>query len=217
MTVHSTTTLGEICSVQPGLAGSRRLLPPGADRGAPVITVADVGGESLPHPASLRRFASRNPLTRYLVRAGDILFRARGDRPTATVLDRRYREPAVAVLPLFILRPDRSRVVPRYLAWAINRPASQHHFARVARGTGTLVVLRGGIESLRIALPGLGAQRRIVEVDRLAEREFRLALRAAEARRGLVARVVDGWAEGMEGMEGTERGRGAEGGTRWLA
>lgn len=215
MACHSTTTLGEICSVQPGLAGRHRLLPPGADRGAPVITVADVGGESLPHPASLRRFASRNPLTRYLVRAGDILFRARGDRPTATVLDRRYREPAVAVLPLFILRPDRSRVVPGYLAWAINRPASQHHFARVARGTGTQVVLRGGIESLRIALPGLRAQRRVVEVDRLAEREFRLALQAAEARRGLVARVVDGWTEGV--VEGTERGRGVEGGARWLA
>lgn len=211
MTCHSTTTLREICSIQPGLAGRHRLLPPGADRGAPVITVADVGGEALPGPASLRRFASRNPLTRYFVRAGDILFRARGDRPTATVLDRRYREPAVAVLPLFILRPDRSQVVPRYLAWAINRPVSQHHFARVARGTGTQVVLRGGIESLRIALPGLRAQRRIVEVDRLAEREFQLALQVAEARRGLVARLVDGWAEGME------RGRGAEGGTQWLA
>lgn len=77
MICHSTTTLREICSIQPGLAGRHRLLPPGDDRGAPVITVADVGGESLTGPASLRRFASRNPLTRYLVRAGDILFRAR--------------------------------------------------------------------------------------------------------------------------------------------
>ena len=123
--------------IQPGLAGRHRLLPPGTDRGAPVITVADASGDSLPDPCTLRRFASRNPSTRYLVRAGDILFRARGDRPTATVLDSRYREPAVAVLPLFILRPDRSRVAPRYLAWAINRPVSQHHFARVAHGTGT--------------------------------------------------------------------------------
>ena len=115
------------------------------------------------------------------------------------------------MLPLFILRPDRSRAVPRYLAWAINRPASQHHFARVARGTGTQVVLRGGIESLRIALPSLSAQRRIVEVDRLAEREFQLALQVAERRRGLAGRLV------AELVEGAERGRGAEGGTRWLA
>lgn len=119
----------------------------------------------------------------------------------------------MAVLPLFILRPDRSRVVPRYLAWAINRPVSRHHFARVARGTGTQVVLRGGIESLRIALPGLGAQRRIVEIHGLAEREYRLALRAAEARRGLAARLMEELADGACGVE---QRRGAEGGTRWL-
>ncbi len=211
MTRHMTTALREICSIQPGLAGSHRLLPSEPGRGVPVITVADAAGDSLPDPCILRRFTSRNSLTRYLVRAGDILFRARGDRPTAIVVDRRHQEPAVTVLPLFILRSDRSRVLPGYLAWAINRPVSQHHFARVARGTGTQVVLRGGIESLRITLPDLRAQRRIVEIDGLAEQEYRLALRAAEVRRGLAARLIEGLAEAAGGQ------RGAEGGTRWLA
>ena len=206
-----TTTLRDICRIQPGYAGFHRLPPSQPGRGVPVITLADAAADGLPDPRTLRRSAPRNPLTRYLVRAGDILFRARGDRPTATVLDSRFQEPALAVLPLFILRPDRSRVVPRYLAWAINRPVAQHHFARVARGTGTQVVLRGGIESLRIALPGLRAQRRIVEIGRLAEREYGLALRAAEARRALATRLIEGLAEGTGGQ------RGAEGGTRWLA
>ena len=211
MSHQVTTTLRDICRIQPGYAGHHRLPPSEPGRGVPVITLADAAADGLPDPRTLRRSAPRNPLRRYLVRAGDILFRARGDRPTATVLGNRFQEPAVAVLPLFILRPDRSRVVPRYLAWAINRPISQHHFARVARGTGTQVVLRGGIESLRIALPSLRAQRRIVEIDRLAEREYRLALRAAEARRGLAAQLIEGLAEGAG------RQRGAGGGTRWLA
>jgi hypothetical protein len=42
---------------------------------------------------------------RFFVRAGDVIFRARGDHNSATALVARFAEPAVAILPLIVLRP----------------------------------------------------------------------------------------------------------------
>lgn len=51
----------------------------------------------------------------------DVVFHSRGEQNTATVLDERLREPALAALPLMVLRPNRNVVSPEYLAWAINQ------------------------------------------------------------------------------------------------
>ena len=54
------------------------------------------------------------------------------------------------------------------------------------------MVLRPGIEDLKIEVPQLEVQRRIVAVDRLARRERELAVRAADIREQLITRTLVG-------------------------
>ena len=91
--------------------------------------------------------------------------------------------------PVLILRAKPVVVLPEFLAWAVNQPPSQRHFDRVARGTNMRMVLRPGIEDLKIEVPQLEVQRRIVAVDRLVRRERELAVRAADIREQLITRT----------------------------
>ena len=111
---------------------------------------------------------------RYLVREGDVLFRSRGERNTATALDHRLAEPALAVLPIVVLRPEARCDEPMFLGWAINQPPAQSHFDSTARGTGLRMVPKSSLDDLEIDVPDLATQRAIVEVDRLATEEQQL-------------------------------------------
>lgn len=186
-----TVRLGDICAIQPGYARYRRLPRASAGEGVPAIRLRDLLVTGLADPDRLARYAWPGATTgRYFVRKGDVVFRPRGDRNTAAVLDRRFREHTLVLLPMLILRAEPAVVLPEFLAWTINQPPAQRHFDRVARGTNMRMVLRPGIENLRIEVPRREVQRMIVAVDRLSRRERALATRAADIRRQLVARTL---------------------------
>ena len=127
---------------------------------------------------------------KYFVRAGDVVFRSRGERNTAFALDARFKEPALALLPLFVLRSKVDIVLPEYLAWAINQPPAQRYFDRFARGTGLRMVPRSSLDALDIDVPDLETQRKIVALDALAEHEQALSVLAAEKRRQLTSLIL---------------------------
>jgi restriction endonuclease S subunit len=144
-------------------------------------------------------------LDRYLVRAGDVLFRSRGERNTAVAIDERFGEPALAVLPLMILRPRLGVVTPQYLAWAINQPQAQRQFDVVACGTNMRMVPRASLEQLEIDLPDIETQRKIVAIDVLSERELTLTFLASEKRKELTSRILSERARHLSPVAGNER------------
>jgi hypothetical protein len=127
----------------------------------------------------------------------DVVFRSRGERNTASALDERLKEPALAVLPLIVLRPNRDVVTPEYLAWAINQPPAQRHFDVAARGTNIRMIPRSSLDDLELDVPDIETQRRIVAVDALAERERELSQLAAEMRRKMMSLILVERASGM--------------------
>ena len=160
-----------------------------------MIRLQDLTPNGLVDPDRLdRRVWPTGMSDRYLVRSGDVVFRPRGDRNTAVVLDDRFRETAVVLIPLFILRAKPYLVLPEFLAWAINQPPAQRHFDRVARGTNMRMIPRPGLEDLEIDLPAREDQRRIVAIDALARRERALTVRAAEKREQMITRALGGLA-----------------------
>ena len=149
---HRSVRLRDICKVQIGYTARRRISRAAQD-GILTVQLRDVPPNGSVDPARLVRLQVDAVPDRYLVGAGDVLFRSRSEANTASVLDDRFCEPALAMLPLYILRPRQRVVLPEFVAWAINQPRAQRHFDRFARGTNMRMVPRAVLTGLEIALP----------------------------------------------------------------
>lgn len=181
--------IGDACTIYTGFTSRVRLLP--AEQGGTLtVQLGNVSLDGNVDPDGLTRVAFDDLSERYLVGWGDVVFRSRGEPNVAVALDNRFLERAVAVLPLFVLRPMPEIVLPEYLAWAINQPASQRHFDRVARVTTMRMVPLSGLETLEISVPPIETQRRIVAIDALAERERTLTILAANKRRTITGQIL---------------------------
>lgn len=188
--------LADACTIHTGYTARGRLEATTAG-GVLAIQLRDISSDGLVDPERLTRVQLEDLADRYFVRAGDVVFRSRGERNTASALDERLREPALAVLPLMVLRPNRNVVTPAYLAWAINQPPAQRHFDIAARGTNIRMIPRSSLDDLELDVPDIETQERIVAVDALAEREQELTQLAGETRRKMISLILVEQASGM--------------------
>lgn len=171
--------LEDICYIQMGYTARKRWEP--ADSGGVLaLQLRDVSADGEIRLETAQRVERGDIADRYLVRDGDIIFRSRGDRTTATVVSGAGDETVAAVLPLIILRPDRSIVTPDFVAWSINLPASQRHLDSSAQGGNLRMVSKSALDDLRIDVPDLASQKRIVAAASLARREAALTASLAE-------------------------------------
>lgn len=181
--------LADACTIHTGYTARGRLEPT-ADGGVLAIQLRDISPDGLVDPERLTRVQLEDLADRYFVRAGDVVFRSRGERNTACALDERLLEPALAVLPLMVLRPKRDVVTPEYLAWAINQPPAQRHFDVAARGTNIRMIPRSSLDDLELNVPDIETQEKIVAVNALAERERELSQLGAETRRKMMSLIL---------------------------
>lgn len=154
------------------------------ENGVPAIQLRDTTPDGGLSEEPIARFRLRDVPDRYWVKPGDVLFRSRGDRNTAITLDAGFSGPAVAVMPLVILRP-RQDVLPEYLAWYLNQANAQRHFDVCARGTGIRMIPMSCLSELDLPIPDLKTQRAIATVDGLARRELDLTTQLATKRQQL--------------------------------
>ena len=108
------------------------------------------------------------------LQAGDILFVPRGSHFFAASIDA-PPGPAVCGPHLFHIRVrPGAGVLPEFLAWQINQAPAQRQLHAAAEGSSQLSIRKGEIEALRIAVPPLKQQQRIVALATLAARERQL-------------------------------------------
>ncbi len=117
----------------------------------------------------------------HLLEPGDILFRSRGVTNTAVHL-RNIPENLVASSPLTVIRVKSTNADPAYVAWYINHTEGQRQIKRFAMGTSLLSISIADLRQMKVQLPPLETQRRIVEVAVLAQQEQMLMAQLAEKR-----------------------------------
>jgi hypothetical protein len=159
---------------------ARSRLEPASEGGVLALQLRDLTADGDISFQTLSRVELPDPSERYMVGSGDVVFRSRGERTTATAIDESMNQQAVAILPLIILRPNQSIITPQFLAWSINLPASQRHLDSSAQGGSMRMVPKSALDDLRIDVPDLSTQRRIVAAANLAKREAALAASLAE-------------------------------------
>jgi hypothetical protein len=172
--------LSALCDIQLGYTARGRL--EAAEGGIRAIQLRDTAPEGGLTVGNVGQYRLDTVPDRYWAKPGDVLFRSRGDRNTATPLPITLDEPAVAVMPLVILRPHHSQADAGYLAWFINQAPTQRYFDSCARGTSMRMIPVGCLADLEVPLPSLSVQRTIAEIDDLARRERVLSHRLAEKR-----------------------------------
>ena len=64
-----------------------------------------------------------------------------------------------------------AKVLPGFVAWQINQPPFQRQLQQAAEGSSQLSIRRPVLESLKLSVPNLAAQQRIVALAAMARRE----------------------------------------------
>jgi hypothetical protein len=131
--------LSKLCEIQLGYTARGRLEPVEGN-GVRAIQLRDIAPEGGRNTEVIGQYRLDAIPSRYWANQGDVLFRSRGDRNTATALAAWLDAPAVAVMPLVILRPNPAQTDPQYLAWFINQAPTQRYFDSCARGTGMRMI-----------------------------------------------------------------------------
>lgn len=181
--------LGELCHLNSGFTARGRL-EPAPSGGLLAIQLRDVHGEDEVSAGNLHRYHMGDLPDRYLVHGGEVIFRSRGEPNTASVVSASLGEPAVAILPLIIIRPNLEVALPEYLAWAINQPEAQRRLDTEAQGTSLRMIPKAVLERIDIPLPDLDTQVRIVAIHTLAKHESSLLRELGERRERLTSLVL---------------------------
>jgi hypothetical protein len=166
--------LREIADIQPGLPFRSRIE---SEMGAEFIVVRprDLGDDGRVSLQGAARVASLPvpALWSAFLEPGDVLLHPRGPCFPAAWFDA-AELPAVAAAPLYRLRPDSAHVVPEFLVALLMSRATQAKLRQSAVGTRVPQVPRQAIETLRVELPDLSSQIRLVEERRGREQLARM-------------------------------------------
>ena len=150
-----------------------------------VVQAKDVDWEAGRVATDLTRVTLDKDPSSHVLRPGDVLFLSRGHRHPALPIDASMPE-LIAPGYFFILRGDRAKVLPEYLAWYINYPATQEMLKNMAKGTQIPFLSVGDFGLMAMPLPTLATQERIVTLARLARQERELLARLADRRQVLL-------------------------------
>lgn len=192
--------LAELSDIHSGYTARGRLdpLPEG---GVPALQLRDVGTEGETPGPDFQRYDLGNLSDRYFVRGGEVVFRSRGEPNAAAAMPDPLPEPVVVIVPLVIVRPDRTRILPEYLAWAINQPDAQRRLGAEAQGTSLRMIPMTVLGNLEIAVPDLSTQKRIVALNALARQEGQLLRQLAARREELVNTILGEAAQAADQTE----------------
>jgi hypothetical protein len=109
---------------------------------------------------------------KYLVRPGDLLMQSRGSRNTSVLVQQKVR--GIAALGLYVIRAKHETVSPEYLAWYLGHSSVHPQLRDKARGTYIQFIPKSALGEIRIPIPNLDKQAKIVAVQRLYAEQAKL-------------------------------------------
>lgn len=119
-----------------------------------------------------------------LLQKGDVLFLAKGNNNKAYAFDEDH--PAVAVSLFFVIRPNKDKVVPAYLAWFLNNKSTQNLLHSMRAGAMISNIKKPTLEELKIKLPPIKEQELIAKIYSLSIKEQDILAQLAEEREAYV-------------------------------
>lgn len=129
----------------------------------------DLNEQNQLEPAQLTRIPTPKPAPKQVVDRGDLIFRSRGQNNTAVLVEA-APERTILAAPLLLIRPTH-RILPAFLQWWINHPASQAALAGMAEGTSVRMISKESLNKLPVPLPPLSVQQQVATLAALCQQE----------------------------------------------
>jgi type I restriction enzyme S subunit len=156
------TTVGEVADLCDGPFGSNLKTAHYVESGPRVVRLQNIGeGVFRDEPAHITE-EHYEQLAKHAVQPGDVVVASLGDDAPRACLIPPWLGPAIVKADCIRTRP-RTGVEPSFLMWMLNSPPVRRQAAAAIKGIGRPRLGLGGIRQLRLALPPLAEQRRIVE------------------------------------------------------
>jgi len=180
--------LADVAEVRPGYL-TRKPVKPRPDGTHRLLQLRDFNRDrSAIDVEALIRFTPDGSASVQPLQPDEVVFLARGAKNFAFV-PAALPAPTFAASYFFVIRP-RNEILPAYLAWHLNQPATLRALARSATsGAHMAVVRRADIENIMLLVPPVAVQRTIVELDRLRREEQELLQELACKRHALIATI----------------------------
>jgi len=120
--------------------------------------------------SNLTRFTPAGSTTRSEIRQGDVLFLAKGQDNFAYSVTRSVNH-VLAANSFYILRPNKTTILPDYLAWWLNQAPAQEYIQLNRSGSSLPFLSVSALSHLEISVPDFEMQRKISELELLRKKE----------------------------------------------
>lgn len=156
-----------------------------------VIQLKDVSEVGLGDSHFFQKVELPNSESMDFVNPGDVLFKAKTNRPVAAVVGEDLGR-TIVTAHFFVLRIQDRQILPAYLAWYLNQRPAQTYFGKYAGGTRVRVINKQVLGGLKIVIPSIEAQKKIKRIHELRMKELELAQTIHEKKSKLIStQLVD--------------------------
>jgi len=190
--------LKEVCFVEDGIQtgpfGSQLHMEDYVDEGTPIITVEHLVDGFISHQnLPLVSDEDKQRLSKYTLKSGDIVLSRVGSVDRSAIVS--DNEDGWLFSGRCIrIRPDNSKVNPRYIGWLLQHPSVKEYLRRVAVGLGMPSLNTKIVENLPIYLnPDLGAQQSVVHNCDLLHSLTALKYRIEENLHEMISALFRSW------------------------
>lgn len=120
-------------------------------------------------------FIQLNPKNRYhLLQDGDILLVGKGLRNFAWTYNKAFGS-AIASSIFFVIKVDRSKVIPEFLTTLFNMPQTQNYFQTLGAGSSMPSIRKSELEAFTVQLPSIETQKKAVSIKQLHHKDMELS------------------------------------------
>lgn len=102
-----------------------------------------------------------------------VILPVRGEYTCAAYINNQSPDakPLIVSSQFLLLTPKDDSLNAEYLCWALNQSFAQHYFKQESRGTKMSMLTMASVGDLKMPLPSVDVQEKIIQLNRLWERE----------------------------------------------
>jgi restriction endonuclease S subunit len=110
----------------------------------------------------------------HLLEDGDIILAGKGMRNFAWTYQKNFG-PAIASSIFFVIKPNRSKVLPEFLTTLFNLHQTQTFFQNLGAGSSIPSIRKSELEAFTFVLPTLDRQQKAINIQQLYSRDMELS------------------------------------------